>query len=305
MTVGRSRCWSLAVLLVAALAAQPARAGSSTFCDRNRPLGAEQQDRVLQFAAVARDELGTIDANTVLVSRSGLDLSRFAIRYSHAAIGLSREDGTWFVRQLYYACDEGRPRLFDQGIAGFVSGTDDPDLGYLSIVVLPRDAAAALRLASLDDERALALLASTYSANAYPFSVRYQNCNQWVIELLAVAWGDLRGTVALRSDAQQWLEREHYGPAPVDIGSRAVMLAAHFVPLVHLDDHPDEDRARMKLRISLPAAIEAFVHDRLPAGERIELCHDRTRIVVHRGWDPIADGCEPRDGDRVIPLGPP
>ena len=35
---------------------------------------------------------------------------------------------------------------------------------------------------------ALALLGREYSANAYPFSPRYQNCNQWVAELLATAW---------------------------------------------------------------------------------------------------------------------
>ena len=57
-----------------------------------------------------------------LVSRSGLDLSRFNIRYSHAAIAWRSEQGQWAARQLYYACDEHRPRIYDQGLAGFATG---------------------------------------------------------------------------------------------------------------------------------------------------------------------------------------
>jgi hypothetical protein len=74
------------------------------------------------------------------------------------------------------------------------------------------------------------------------------------------------------------------------------------VPLLHLDDHPDDDRWAMKLKISLPSTVEAFVHQRFPGSERVELCHDERQIVIHRGWTPIAAGCKPGDGDRVISL---
>ncbi|SEF34861.1 hypothetical protein SAMN03159371_07270, partial [Variovorax sp. NFACC28] len=178
---------------------------SLQLCDRVTPLDASQQDRVLRFAAVLQEALSQTGSDTVLISRSGLDLSRFRIRYSHAAIAWKGADGTWLARQLYYACDEGHPRLYDQGLAGFVMGIDDPALGYVSIVSLPSEAARALRNAALDTPRALHLLAARYSANAYPFSLRYQNCNQWVMELLAVAWGKLPDGDDLRERAQQWL----------------------------------------------------------------------------------------------------
>src|SRR6185295_18262070 len=117
-------------------------AGSSAFCDRTQALTAAQQDRALRFAAAVRDELDAADnGGAALISRSGLDLSRFRIRYSHAAIAWRAENGAWSARQLYYACDEGRPRIYDQGVAGFALGTDDPALGYVSIVWLPDDAA--------------------------------------------------------------------------------------------------------------------------------------------------------------------
>jgi hypothetical protein len=40
----------------------------------------------------------------------------------------------------------------------------------------------------------------------------------------------------------------------------------------------------------------------VPGAERIELCHDAKQVVIRRGWTPIADGCVPAAGDRVIAL---
>jgi len=284
-----------------AFAGSVAHAASAQYCDRTQPLSASQQDRVLRFAGVVQEALSSTGGDAVLISRSGLDLSRFRIRYSHAAIAWKSADGTWLARQLYYACDEGHPRLYDQGLAGFVTGIDDPALGYVSIVSLPSEAARALRNAALDTPRALHLLAARYSANAYPFSLRYQNCNQWVMELLAVAWGKLPDGDDLRERAQQWLRAAPYRPEPVDVGSHALVFASNFVPLLHLDDHPEDDIYALKLHVSLPSTVETFVRERQgAASERIELCHDGRQVVVHRGWEPVADGCRPAEGDRVV-----
>jgi hypothetical protein len=236
----------------------------------------------------------------VLISRSGLDLSRFGIRYSHAALAWRQDDGQWSARQLYYACDEGRPRIFDQGTAGFAMGTDDAALGYISLVRLPPDMTPALRQALLDTPRVLHLLAGTYSANAYPYSLRYQNCNQWVVEMLATAWADLPDGADLRERAQSWLRDAGYAPEPVAVGSRWLMWGVHFVPLLHLDDHPQPDRDAMLLQVSLPSTLEAFMRQRLPASARVEICHDDKQVVIHQGWQPVADGCRAGDGDRVV-----
>lgn len=291
---------SLAAFL--AFAGGVAHAASSQFCDREQPLPASQQDRLLRFTAVVQEALSNTGSDAVLISRSGLDLSRFHIRYSHAAIAWKAVDGTWSARQLYYACDEGRPRLYDQGLAGFVMGIDDAALGYVSIVALPSEAAQALRSAALDTPRALHLLAARYSANAYPFSLRYQNCNQWVMELLAVAWGGLPDGDDLRERAQQWLREAPYKPQPVDVGSHALFFASNFVPMLHLDDHPQDDIYALQLRVSFPSTVEAFVREQRLASERIELCHDSRQAVVHRGWTSVSDACTPGEGDRVVSL---
>lgn len=309
VTKGRTLAGAAAVFLSLMCASGAAQAqsssaapASSAFCDRARPLSARQQDHLLRLSAAAQEELDAMGGGVALISRSGLDLARFRIRYSHA--GLAWHDGdrdAWTVRQLYYACEQSRPLIYDQGLAGFASGIDDAGLAYLSIVRLPQDAGASLRSALLAPQ-ALSLLGATYSANAYPFSTSYQNCNQWLMEVLALAWGELQGGEDLRARAQQWLRDADYAPTPVELGSRTVLMASWFMPLLHLDDHPRADRSALKLKVSLPSTVEDFVRRRLPESERVELCHNGRQIVIHRGWTPIAAGCVAGEGDRVVAL---
>jgi len=295
-------------LIAAALmlfASATAWAGIPTFCDRADKVTAADQDRVLRFAAVVKDELAHSGSRLALVARAGLDLSRFGLLYSHAGIALKdNPGGPWAVRQLYYACDESRPRLFDQGMSGFVLGADAPTHGHVALLFPPAAESAQLERTALDNRLALALLGGQYSANAYAFGTRYQNCNQWVAELMAFAWGHLPPSDAPRVQAQDWLRAQGYAATPVKIPSHWLMFAGQFVPLVHVGDHPLDDIHALALHISVPTAIEAFVHRTAPQTRRVELCHDERHIVVHRGWEPLGAGCEPLPGDDVIALAP-
>ncbi|RZA33828.1 MAG: DUF2145 domain-containing protein [Lysobacteraceae bacterium] len=297
--------FAAAALLLGASAA--AQAGLPAFCQQSIDIGAAEQDRVLRFAGVVKTELERSGARVALIARAGLDLSRFGQLYSHAGVALrDNPGGPWAVRQLYYACDESRPRLFDQGVAGFALGADAPTRGHISLVFLPDDDAALLENAALDRRLALALLAGEYSANAYAYGTRYQNCNGWVAELLASAWGRLEGSTSghARADAQAWLRAQGYTAGPVRIPSHWMMFAGQFVPLVHMNDHPVDDLHALALKVSVPASIEAFVQRRAPQARRVELCHTQERIVVRRGWEALGAACEPAAGDEVIPLAP-
>lgn len=261
---------------------------------------------MFRFAAVVKAELEASGAPAALVARSGLDLSRFGYRYSHAGVSLKAGPQTpWSVRQLYFACDERRPRLFEQGMSAFLLGADDAELGYVSVVLLPPPLAAQLAQAAQDDALALRLLAEDYSANAYPYSLRYQNCNQWLVELLASALGaqaDAEAGTPPRALAQQWLRARSYEPSVFDVGWRPLMWSGRFIPWIHGDDHPREDIEHLRYRVSMPASIEAFVQATLPGAARVEICHTEHEVVVHRGWDAIAEGCHAGTGDRVVML---
>lgn len=279
------------------------QASSLRYCDQQAELSASQQDTLFRFGGIIKAELEKSGHSVALIARSGLDLSRLGARYSHAGVSLKvSPNGAWSVRQLYYACDEQKPRIFDQGMSGFLLGTDNPYIGYVSVVLLPANEAARLERVALDDHRALRLLGSAYSANAYAFSARYQNCNQWMLEMLAVAWGDLADTDELRLEAQQWLRDKRYLPTAFEIGFRPLMWLAAFIPWLHNDDHPADDIGRKIYRVSMPGSIESFVQDTVPGANRVEFCHADGRVVIRRGWQQITEGCKPEVQDTVVLL---
>ena len=286
----------------AALWATAAPAAALRYCDRPAEASPAEQDRLLRVGALIKAELEGSGRRVALIARSGLDLRRFGVRYSHAGVSLQASPNTpWSVRQLYYACDERRPRLFDQGLAGFLLGVDDPSLGYISLVLLPEGQSAALERAALDNAQALSLLGGSYSANAHPNSLRYQNCNQWLVELLALAQGAApKAPNEARPQAQQWLQQHGYQGSAVTLRNPLLWLAPAVVPWLHLDDHPADDLQRGIVTVSLPASIEAWLHGTVPGARRIELCHTERQVVIRRGWAPLPEGCRAEDGDTVI-----
>jgi hypothetical protein len=188
-------------------------------------------------------------------------------------------------------------------MAGFVLGANDPAGGFLSIVLLPSVAADALENAALDDRLVLQLLGGTYSANAYAFALTYQNCNQWLAELLALAWGQNPATGDMvRSQSQKWLQAQGYQPSVLHLRWQPLVWLAGLLPWLHIDDHPPDDLAAAQFRVSMPQSIESFVRTRLPEAKRIELCYTEDQVVVRRGWEPIAAGCVTEEGDEVIAL---
>lgn len=300
----RVRGWTAGLLLAAA--STLATAGSLRYCDEPATPSAAQQDRLLRFTAELRARLEASGAPLALVSRSGLDLDRLGLRYSHAGLALRRGlDTPWAVRQLYYACDEQRPRVYDQGLAGFILGLSDAERGRVSVVLVPTERAGDVARVLLDRRLALQLLGGRYSANAYAYGTRYQNCNQWVAELLAVAWGGLDRLPAgspSREQAQAWLRDNGYQPIRFEVSFPPVRWLGALVPWLQHDDHPADDLDRQQLRVSMPDSLEALVRAQAPGAERIEFCHAQGRMVVHRGWQPLGAACEPGEGDEVLAL---
>lgn len=285
-----------AALALALALAGAAQAGSlaDAVCDHTASeASAAQADRLLQISAVLREQLTAQGAAVALVSRAGLQLQRFGVRYSHAALGWAAHPmGAWSVRQLYYHCGERRSRVFDQGLAGFLAGGQDLDQGFVAVLLLRGDEAEALAQAAAASEPALAQLHPRYSAIAFPWGEHYQNCNQWLAEWLAALWGGATD----RAAAQTWLRAQGHAPEGADAGSSVwLWLARLFVPWAHFDDHPP--RADTRVVTTLPADLERWLRLRLPQSERWELCHRATHWVMRREGAPLTEACEPQPGD--------
>ncbi len=282
-------CWGL-----------PASAFASSLIPDCQPAPATtavQQDRLLRVAGLLKQELESSLGAVALISRSGLDLARLGQRYSHGGLSLRENaNGPWSVRQLYFSCEERKPRLFDQGLAGFVLGADNPDLGFVSLLFLPEDAANALESVALDNAASLSMLAPDYSANAYAFSTLYQNCNQWLVELMARAWG----AAHTRHAAQAWLRNQGYRATSIVVSNPFIHWLAGFSPWLRQDDHPAEELKASRFLVSMPASIESFLQTKFPQTRRVEFCHNERHVVIRRNGEALSPQCSSGPGDTVI-----
>lgn len=295
-----SRCWGWALALALC---GGAHAGSwPLLCSRPIELSAVQHDRLLQLSDHIRADLDRRGVPAALVARSGTNLRRFGLRYSHAALALREHpQGRWAVRQLYLACDEGLPRVFDQGLAAFLMGTDDPDQGFVAVLPIEGEAGARLARRALDRDIALAVLAPRYQANAQPFDLQAQNCNQWLAELLAQAWAP--APLPDRAAAQAWLREQGYEPAPLRLRNPLWFAAMGLVPWVSLAGHEPADGRAGLHRTTLPLHLEAWLRQRLPGLERVEWCHRQGQALRAQGWaDELPGDCHAGRGPTVLAL---
>ena len=108
-----------------------------------------------------------------------------------------------------------------------------------------------------------------YSMVAYPWSTRYQNSNQWLLEVLAGALAP-EGSVLNRSQAQSWLKRSGYQPTLLRLGPLERLGGRLFRANIAFDDHPIELRSANRIYTITVDSIADFVR-RLDPGARTEV----------------------------------
>jgi hypothetical protein len=285
-----------------------AQAGVLQACDPPAERSAAQQDRLLRMSALVRERMEASGSQVAILARSGLNLSWWGQRYSHAGLSLQANPaGAWFVRQLYYDCTERQPRIFDEGLAGFINGMADPDRGALLVLLLPSGPGVTERIATLalHAPTAVGLVGARYSANAHAFSTWSQNCNQWLAELLALAVAGqpaIEPHTGLREAAQALLRAQGYEPTTLSLGHPLVTWVAGRIPWLSLDDHPPEDLQRQQLRLSLPESIASHLRRHVPGMRQIEVCLNQGQVVVRENGPALDAHCAPQSGDEVIAL---
>lgn len=278
------------------------------FCPTPAPVSAAQADGHLQMAQLIQNDLDAQGVSVGVVSRSGLNLRAIGHLYSHAGWLRGPRAGSqsdpartawpWTVRQLYFDCASGRPRVFDEGLPGFVRGVAPGSRPRLSVVWWPVADTLLLQRAVGDDALAVALVAPRYQAQAHPWSGDAQNCNQWLVELLAAAWSGARD----RAGAQRWLLEQGYAGSRIDLPWVGWLLAAAWFPHMGLSGHPPSDLQALQFEVSMPMSLEAFVRRRWPQAQRMEWCLDEGHVVVRRGWEPLDEACTVQSGDRLHAL---
>jgi hypothetical protein len=255
------------VLIAVSIAAIAPGAHAGRSCEE-RPVAAEKVQHALEVAHQVRQRLDDSGAELVLIGRAGQDLSKWGLKYSHFGIAWrDHTKGRWLVVHELNQCGTDRADLFDEGLGNFFLD----DLWKIEAVVLVPGAATQQRLAQvLKDGRHLDFLERHYSMVAYPFSTRYQNSNQWALEVIAASLARPL-SISSRGQAQEYLQRAGYEPTELTLGTLTRLGARVTRANIAFDDHPGELRWSNRIRTVTVESVFKFVERIDPEARRFEV----------------------------------
>jgi hypothetical protein len=232
---------NLAAMVLCAGLAGAALAG--TACSDAPPKPASIQ-QAFQAAYKTHQRLETLQPRIALIGRVGQDLSKYGLRYSHIAfIQKDAASGQWRTTHLLNGCNSNQSALWQEGLANFF--LDDLQ-AYEALLVIPSTAIQEKLQAIVSSRDSIkAMHQPLYNMVAYPFSDKYQNSNQWALELFTMALSQQAGinpAITTRKQAQQWLKLTNYEPSTLKLTAFTRLGARMFRANVAFDDHPDERR---------------------------------------------------------------
>lgn len=238
--------WQILLLVILVVLAGiflfPAQAHAGRSCEERQPTVTTISQAMLlaQRTAQALDASG---ARVVVLARAGQDLSRYGLRYSHLGLAYKTDAGSWRVVHKLNHCGTAKASVYRQGLGEFFM---DDLWRYEAAWEIPSVAVQQQLLTLLAEPapqlgQALAgLNTPAYSLVSYAWGTRYQQSNQWAIEVLAAAMEP--GTIRTRAQAQAWLQFKGYEPTALRLGPLTRLGGRVSAANVAFDDHPNEKR---------------------------------------------------------------
>jgi hypothetical protein len=234
------RAWLQAGLLTLAVTVGSGAAQAGQTCEAGQPRVADLQ-RGMALAQTTAQRLDASGAQVVLLARAGQDLSAYGLRWSHLGFAYRDADSAgrpvWRVLHKLNGCGSDRAAVWRQGLGEFFM---DQPYRYEAAFVVPSTEVQAKVLPLLrDTPRLAAWHTPAYNMLAYPWSQRYQQSNQWVIETLA---GAMNEGASDRRRAQAWLQLSGYQPSVLHISAFKRLGARVSRANIAFDDHPNGER---------------------------------------------------------------
>jgi hypothetical protein len=241
----------LTEFLAALLFAGTVQAGQS--CEPRSPKPAEIRSG-LELAHKVHQHLEAGGARAAIVARVGRDLSEYGLRYSHLGLAL-RDEGRsrWKVLHLLNHCGKADSELYEQGLGNFFL---DDLFRYEALVFLPSAELQARLMEAAGTGAARRLHQPSYSLIAHPYSAKYQNSNQWLLELAAIAQA---GTGSDRPAAHAHLARAGYAPTVIPIPPLRRLGARLFSVNTQFDDHSWEEWNSSRYQIVSAESVLAYL----------------------------------------------
>jgi hypothetical protein len=226
-----------------------AHAGRS--CD-DTPLTAQAVEQSLALAQKTHQQLeAQFEKNgsaVVILARAGQDLSKYQLRYSHLGIAYrvvnpGSSMPSWRIVHKLNECGSSVASLYKQGLAEFFL---DNLYAYESAWVSLKPNLQKQLIAAIESGAPLKQMHEpNYNMLSYPWSVRYQQSNQWVLELIAYSEQN-NGALPSRQNAQSWLKQAGYIPTTLEIGP-LTRLGGMTRANITFDDHPNSRRFANKI----------------------------------------------------------
>ncbi len=241
----------LSVALMAMM--QPAFAGRS--CEE-KPQTPQTVSSALNLALKVKDYLDKSGAQVALIGRVGRDMSEQGLRYSHSGI-VTRDakQGNWVVLHELNQCGSSQSDLFDEGLGTFFL---DDMFAYDALIVLPSEEVQQRLLQAAASSAPRDFHQPHYSLIASPYSTKYQNSNQWLLEILTASLAPEK-QIRNRAAAQEWLKQANYVPSTIKISQVKRLGAKMFASNVYFDDHSGEEWIAARYQAVTVESIVAFL----------------------------------------------
>ncbi len=243
----------LALSLIGSAAA-PAFAGASC---RDRKVSVVEMQSAIDVAQRTREYLNRSGGSVALIARVGSDISDYGLKYTHMGLARKRaSDGEWVVVQQLNPCASDGSKLYMHGLANFM--LDDLLTHDVLLVTLKPNLQESIQEAFRRD-LPLRIYDPNYSMISYPgLPPKYQNSNQWVLEILAQAQANLKGETLLdRNATHTFYRRNGFQGSVVRISNLRRALAELTSGNVRFDDHPNASRTREEYEtVSVRSVVE-------------------------------------------------
>lgn len=220
------------------------------------PLNAAEIKMATHMAQRATTFLNKGGASVVLLGRIGSDLSTYGLRFTHFGFALQNHPNEpWQVIQLINPCGTTISEIRHETLQDFFS---DHLFAYDVLVLTPPPDLQKKLLTILQSPLALQLHNARYNMMAYPHSEKYQNSNQWILEIIIAAL-DKQNLIQNRHAALQSPLMAEYQPDTVRLPIQTCLAARLFEKNVHLWDHPLMDQMRGKFQVVTVRSIVQFL----------------------------------------------
>lgn len=195
-------------------------------------------------------------AELAILSRAGSDLQAYrfdteAPRYTHSGF-VVKVGGEWRVDHLINRHEGIYGHLVRHALIDFFR--DDP-YAYKTGVLVPSKPLQRDIANLLQSELRGKLFCRDYSRLANPSSTRYQNSNQWLVEIIGAAQSSLTERCAV----QHYLRSRGLEPTVLRLNPGLQLIAKTLSVNTRLDDHPWRSRFEGRIEFLIEPSIRQYL----------------------------------------------